>query len=87
MKRTNTESVINFIYFTSNFSGGFIDAAFAGDDHLRNHLNEKFLQCIAKSGKTYCTLQSFMSFMFELSTDNKRILIDWINENYNCGMI
>lgn len=85
MERTNTGSVINFIYFTSNFQYDFIERAF--NPNIAAHLRSKFDGIISRSGDGYCSLQSFMKFMFELDVENKRILIDWIDENYNCGMI
>lgn len=85
MKRTNTNSVINFIYFTANFQHDFIERAFS--PFIAAHLRSKFDGIIHRSGENYCSLQSFMKFMFELDAEDKRILIDWIEENYNCGMV
>lgn len=85
MKRTHTDSTINFIYFTANFQHDFIERAFVGNGAA--HLRAKFDGIIHRSGENYCSLQSFMKFVFELDTENKSILIDWIDENYNCGMV
>jgi len=86
-KRSNVESTINFIYFTANFTGGFIQKAFKDDQHLATHLQQKLDEIISQEGKGYCTVNGFMKFMFELGTTQKKTLLEWIDQNYNCGMI
>lgn len=82
-KRTNIESTINFIFFLSNHPGmtKVINACF--DPHLANHFNLKLLEIIGND--SHCKPGHIIKFMGELSQNNKEIILDWIEQNYDCG--
>jgi hypothetical protein len=78
---TNIQVVINFVYFTTNFTGDFIEKVWGDNTHLSRHLTEKFLGHMEPNGVV--TAGSFIRFFQELSLNNQEKLVAWINENYN----
>jgi hypothetical protein len=71
---TTTQSTINFMYWLMNYNYGFIAEVWSDEPWLASHLNEKF------KGRT------ILNWFFELDTDNKRKLVNWVNENYSGGI-
>jgi hypothetical protein len=80
MKGSTEYSIINFAYFTANFTPNFIAKCWADDEHLINHLETKFMS-EAKNG--FMSIQGFMNFFFNLDRENQTKLVLWINENYS----
>ncbi len=79
--KTKSESTINFAYFTANFTPDFIQKCWAGNPVLIEHLTFKFLS--KSNNSCFITMGGFMEFFMELSDNNKRQLVDWIDLNYN----
>lgn len=75
---TNTESIINFVYFTTNFPPDFIGKVW-GESYLTQHLSEKFLTH-AENGMI--SAGGFIRWFQELDRGNQTKLTEWINENY-----
>lgn len=75
------DNIINFIFFTANFSYNFIEQAWSDTDksHLIPHLKEKLS---AQSNGNFIDSGGFLKFFFELDDENRRILINWIKDNY-----
>ena len=78
---TNIQSIINFAYFTANFSSNFISECWKNDMLLINHLEAKL---VSKVKDGYISIESFMKFFFDLDRENQNKLANWINENYKC---
>jgi hypothetical protein len=78
-----TEAVLNFIYFTANHPGMYkvIEGAFGENTHLSNHLKSKLDGIIGEA--SYCAPQHVLKFFFELDDDNKELVIEWVEKNYN----
>ena len=82
-KRTNSESTINFIFFLSNHPGmtKVINSCF--DPNLASHFNSKLSSIIGQD--SCCKPEHIIKFIGELSQNNKEIILDWIEQNYDCG--
>jgi len=72
---TNSNAIINFMYFGHNYESDFIIKVFG--NHLGNHLQSKFNTMYSKYG----TLTFFRWYM-ELDNGNKELLNNWIEQNY-----
>ena len=76
---TNSQSIINFAYFTANFPHNFIEKCWENDSYLINHLHDKLITK-AENGMISCG--SFIRWFFELDRENQIQLTEWINTNY-----
>ena len=82
---TNSEAIINFMYFGHNYPHNFIAKVWAGKEtlteedqySLADHLTKKFHTMYEKHG----TLTFFRWYM-ELDNGNKAILNSYIEDNY-----
>ena len=71
-------AIINFVYFCFNFPSDFINEAFKEKPkHLQEHLKSKFESYNRKD-----TRSAVIRFFTELDTENQKILINWIDNNY-----
>ena len=67
-----------YVYFAYNYPPNFIAQAWADNTNMGQHLQEKFSGYYTKYGA-----EGVMNrFYVELSTDNQKILEDWILANY-----
>jgi len=78
--RNNVDSTINFMYFANNFPHDWMDRVWGKDNHIYNHLADKWFS-LNRSNSVGGTLNFFKMFM-ELDNKNKTILLTWIEENY-----
>lgn len=82
-------SLINFLFFTTNFQGGFdrnIEEAFKDSDISVNHLKDKWKGVLNRpihADRGYAPAGAIIDFFFELSDGNKKIFFDWIEQNYH----
>ena len=74
-----SDVVRRFSLFTYNWQVGFIHVIWEDDDHMADHLKNKFDQQ-EKNG--VITSGGFMNWFMELDGDNQSKLITWIDENY-----
>lgn len=74
---TPVTSVINFVYFSLNFTNGFVFKVWKDDPHLAEHLQNVFYESYKKHG-TMCMI----NFFSQLDDINQKIFVNWINENY-----
>jgi len=78
--KTKTDAMINFAYFTANFTHNFIAECWKDEPHLADHLSVKFT---SKANDENCVdCGSFIRFFFELDRGNQVKLANWINDNY-----
>lgn len=70
----------NFLYFTTNFPPRWVEKCWPGNTHIL----EKYQNVIHKSVKElgYVTSGDIMNFVFQLDLSNRKVMMDWINENY-----
>ena len=72
-------NTLNFIYFTANFTHGFISLCWIDNPNLAAHLQMKLNSMavghVVNSG-------AFLKWFFELSRNNQVKLIEWVNINY-----
>lgn len=78
--KTTAHSIINFAYFTANFSNDFIIICWKDEPYLVDHLTNKFLSFANDSGCITCG--GFIRFFFELDRENQIKLANWITDNY-----
>lgn len=78
--KTTAHSIINFAYFTANFTKDFIAQCWKDEPYLVDHLTAKFLSFSNEQNCFDCG--SFIRFFFELDRDNQLKLANWINNNY-----
>ena len=78
LKRTNSNSTINFMYFMFNFPSGFISKVWTGT--MVSHLESKWL---ASHERYKSPTLAFSQWFMELDQHNKTKLLDWIEENYS----
>ena len=74
---SNSEAIINFMYFGHNYPHDFISKVWGDDSSMSQHLADKFSSMYSEYG----TMTIFRWFM-ELDHINKNILLDWISDNY-----
>ena len=77
MITNNINSIINYNYFCLNFRHDFIVKCWQGDEHLINHLTEKFNEHFQRKGTAL-----FPFFFADLDMENQQKLANWINTNY-----
>lgn len=75
-----TEAVLNFVFFTANFTPKFIEKCWADNPHLIEHLKSKLY---SKSNGGCIDMGGFMRFFMDMDKENMEKLIIWIDENYN----
>lgn len=78
--KTKANAIINFAYFTANFTYGFIDQCWKDEPHLIDHLKTKFISKSQDGIAINCG--DFIHFFFELDRGNQVKLANWIDENY-----
>ena len=79
--KTKTDAMINFAYFTANFTYNFINECWK-DDPIMEHIMEKF---VSTAGDGVCvSCGDFLRFFFGLDKENQTKLVNWIDANYNC---
>lgn len=69
---------IKFMFFGNNYPRDFIKKAWANDTHIADHLESKFSTMYQRHGT-----MTFFKWYMELSDNNRHILMNWINLNYN----
>lgn len=73
------KAVINFAYFTANFTSNFIEEVWSDEAWLVTHLNEKF-HSFTENG--FMSMGGFMRFFMELSMERRIELLEWVRDNY-----
>jgi hypothetical protein len=80
---TNSQSIINFMYFANNFSQPLLKGMFEVTN-APQHLENKFTSLAIDNGNNG-TKALFQWFM-QLSTDNQMEVSNFITINYECGI-
>jgi hypothetical protein len=74
------ENQINFLYFTQNYPAHWLYDCFQSrGTSVVNHLQNKFNDLYHRYGSQPVVVR----FMMELTDANKKIMLNWITENYN----
>lgn len=77
---------INFLYWMHNYGSKDLPAIFKllGDREDNKHFENMFSQCWDRANGTAL---GTLRFMMSLSEDNKKIVLDWVDKNYDSGMV
>lgn len=76
-----TEATINFIYFANNFTHEQLVKAIettSAPDHLFQKLKAMDEKLGIGNGTT-----AFFKWFMELSLDNQKVIVNWVNQNYS----
>lgn len=72
-------NTINFLYFVYNFRRSQLINAL-GNTSLKEHFLSKFDTIALRKGDG---TQALLELLMQMSDDNKQIVIEWVENNYN----
>lgn len=75
LEKERIDSINTFIFFTANYPSDFVESIWPGNAHMK----QKFNTAYEKHGAS----AAVNKFYFELDGNNRKILLNWININYN----
>ena len=73
-----TNIITHWNLFCFNYPQGFVERAFANDNLLVEHFEQKFTRAYESAG----SVGAVNKFFTELSENNQRTLTDWVFDNY-----
>lgn len=76
---TFAQSVQKFVFWSANYEYDFIDRVWGKNTNMGNHLKGKFNAMY----ETYGPMGVINAFFFQLDTTNKKLLLDYVEKNYN----
>jgi hypothetical protein len=83
-ERTNTESILNFVFWIWNHNGiiNFIEDCWK-DTHLIDHLKQKWHTAAHNAGDGYASPAAIFKFIAEIDNGNRLLMFEWIEKNYD----
>lgn len=76
LEKERLDNINTFIFFTANYPYDFVESIWPGNKHMK----EKFTNIYNKTAGGYGVVNKFY---FDLDSNNRKILLNWINTNYN----
>lgn len=74
LEKERLDNINTFIFFTTNFPDNFVVSIWPGNNHIKQKFNNVY--------EKYGASAAVNRFYFELDSNNRKLLLNWINDNY-----